>query len=150
MTSTRTERNPAAVSAPPALTAVHHVGITVTDVERSLAWYEEMLGMVQWMTETWEGGWTACITRPGSDVHLGLDTHQRNEGERFGPHRTGLDHVSLATTSRAELDAWFGYLTGKGVACSPIVEATQPVPYALFTFTDPDRVALEIIHMDAG
>lgn len=68
---------------------MHHVGITVTDVERSVAWYEEMLGMVQWMTETRDGGWTAGITRPGSDVFLGLDTRERNEGERFGPHARG-------------------------------------------------------------
>lgn len=138
------------ITTPPALTALHHVGITVTDVERSLTWYESKLGMVQWMKETWDGGWTACLVRPGTHLHLGLDTHERNEGEPFAPHRTGLDHISFATTSREEVHAWHAHLTAEGVACGAITEGIDPAPHALFTFADPDGVALEIIFFAAG
>lgn len=135
---------------PPALAALHHIGITVTDLERSVRWYGEMLGMVQWMEERYPGGRTAGLMRPGTHVHLGLDAHERNAGEPFAPHRTGLDHLALSTTSRDELDAWHAYLVERGVDCSEVRDVLEPAPFALFTFTDPDGVAIEIIHMEPG
>src|SRR5690348_8538869 len=91
--------DPNAVPAP-ALGAIHHVGITVTDLARSVAWYRRVLGMVV-AEERYPGGRTVVLIRPGTAVDIGLDDHDANEGERFAPHRTGLDHVSLAVPSRA-------------------------------------------------
>lgn len=82
-------------------------------------------------------------------VDIGLDEHEANEGERFAPHRTGLDHVALAVPSRAELDTWQAHLTACGVECSAVRDVTEPMPFALLTFTDPDGVAFELIHMPA-
>lgn len=137
------------IEAPP-LAGLHHVGITVTDLDRSLRWYAEMLGMVQWMTEEYPGGRTAGLVRPGTTVHLGLDAHDRNGGEGFAPHRTGMDHLAFAIASRSELGAWHDHLTGRGVACSAVRDYPDPVPHALFTFTDPDGVALEMICLEAA
>jgi glyoxylase I family protein len=119
---------PPVVAAPP-LASLHHVGITVTDLDRSVAWYGEMLGMVQWMEETYPGGRTAGLMRPGTYVHLGLDAHDRNDGEDFAPHRTGLDHLCFGVASRAELDDWRAHLTARGVACSrdPRLHRAGPV-----------------------
>jgi glyoxylase I family protein len=132
----------------PALVGLHHVGITVTDLERSLHWYREMLGCVPVFEETYPGGRVVVLVRPGTAVDIGLDFHERNEGEPFAAHRTGLDHLALSTTSRAELDAWHAHLTAKGVACSEIKDITEPFPFSLFSFTDPDGVALEIFHQE--
>ena len=139
---------PTPTAAPP-MTSLHHVGITVTDLERSVRWYGEMLGMVQWMEETYPGGRTAGLMRPGTHVHVGLDAHDRNDGEDFSPHRTGLDHLCFGVASRAELDDWRAHLTARGVACSEIRDYTEPVPFSLFTFTDPDGVALELMYLAA-
>src|SRR4051812_44145252 len=103
---------------PPGLPALHHVTITVTDLDRSVAWYHEMLGLVQWMKEDFPGGHAAGLTRPGTSVYIGLAAHDGNEGEPFGPHRTGLDHLTFAATTREELETWHTYLVGKGVECS--------------------------------
>jgi glyoxylase I family protein len=132
----------------PALAGLHHVGITVTDLERSVQWYSEMLGLVQVMEHFYPGGRVIVMVRPGTAVDIGLDYHERNEGEPFSPHRTGLDHLALSATTRAELDAWHAYLTGKGVECSEIKDITEPLAFSLFSFTDPDSVALEIFYMD--
>jgi glyoxylase I family protein len=135
---------------PPPLAALHHVGITVTDRERSVGWYRKMLGMVQWGEETYPGGRTALLMRPGTHVHLGLDSHETNEGERFAPHRTGLDHLAFMITSRGELEAWHTHLTDHGVECSDVRDVViETVSASLFTFTDPDSIALEMIYMDA-
>jgi glyoxylase I family protein len=139
---------PPVVAAPP-LASLHHVGITVTDLDRSVTWYGEMLGMVQWMEETYPGGRTAGLMRPGTHVHVGLDAHDRNDGEDFAPHRTGLDHLCFGVASRAELDDWRAHLTARGVACSEIRDYTEPIPFALFTFADPDGVALELMYLAA-
>ncbi|MBO0874941.1 MAG: VOC family protein [Pseudonocardia sp.] len=134
----------------PALTGLHHVGITVTNLERSVQWYGEMLGLVQVMEEVYPGGRVVVMVRPGTAVDIGLDSHDRNEGEPFAPHRTGLDHLALGTTTRAELDAWHAYLNAKGVECGEIKDITEPLAFSLFSFTDPDGVAIEIFYMDPG
>lgn len=134
-------------STAPAVTGIHHVGITVTDLDRSLAWYAEMLGMIQWGEERYPGGRTALIMRPDHSLHLGLDTHNRNAGERFQPHRTGLDHLSIGVRSRDELVRWHTHLTERGVECSEIKDVVEPAPFSLFTLADPDGVALELIAM---
>jgi glyoxylase I family protein len=133
---------------PPGLPGLHHATITVTDVDRSVAWYSEMLGMVQWMKEEFPGGRAAGLMRPGTQVFLGLASHDGNEGEEFGAHRTGLDHLTFAATDREELRAWHTFLVAKGVECSDLRVYTEPLPFALFTFTDPDGVALEIFHVE--
>lgn len=139
---------PTPTAAPP-MASLHHVGITVTDLERSVRWYGEMLGMVQWMEETYPGGRTAGLMRPGTPVHVGLDGHDRNDGEDFAPHRTGLDHLCFGVASRAGLDDWRAHLTERGVACSEIRDHTEPIPFSLFTFNDPDGVALELMYLAA-
>jgi glyoxylase I family protein len=134
-------------AAPPAVTTLHHLGITVTDLTRSVTWYREVLGMVPIMEEHYPGGRTVVLNRPGTAVDIGLDDHEDNEGERFAPHRTGLDHLSIAVPSRPELDTWHAHLTARGVECSPVRDIDGPMRFALVTFSDPDGVALELIHV---
>jgi glyoxylase I family protein len=149
MQSTATaDTAPAIPTSPPELAALHHIGITVTDLPRSVAWYGEVLGMVQWGEERYPGGRTALLMRPGTHVHLGLDAHDANEGEAFGAHRTGLDHLAFMITSREELVAWHAFLTARGVDPTEITDVVvEGVSASLFQFTDPDGVALEMIFM---
>jgi hypothetical protein len=65
-TDTVTAPDPSVAVGPSGLVGLHHVGITVTDIERSLRWYREMLGMVQWGEEHFPGGRTALLMRPGT------------------------------------------------------------------------------------
>jgi glyoxylase I family protein len=146
MSSTETADAVLTTTAMPTIAALHHVGITVTDLARSVAWYGEMLGMMPVMEERRPGGRTVVLMRPGTTVDIGFDEHEANQGEPFGCHRTGLDHLSLAVANRTELDAWHEWLTGRDVECSDVRDITEPVPFALFTFTDPDGVALELIY----
>lgn len=132
---------------PVGLGAIHHVGITVSDLERSVRWYERSLGMVRWMNETFPGGRTAGLMRPGTMLYLGITQHDEHHGEVFTPYRTGLDHLTFAASTREELKEWHSHLLGAGVECSGLREYTEPLPFALFTFSDPDGVALEVMHI---
>jgi len=147
-TDSTTTDSTTTAAAPPELAALHHVGITVTDQARSVAWYGEMLGMVQWGEERYPGGSAALMMRPGTHVHLGLDAHEANEGERFGPHRTGLDHLAFMVVSREELDAWQTHLSTRGVECGAVQDVViEGLSVSLLQFRDPDGVALEMIYM---
>lgn len=131
----------------PAVSSLHHIGITVTDIERSVRWYGDVLGLVQWGEERHPGGRTALLMRPGTHVHIGLDAHEANDGEGFRPHRTGLDHLALTVDTREEMDSWQMHLDALGVPYDPVRDLVEPAPCALITFRDPDGVALELIYM---
>ncbi|MHA6796709.1 VOC family protein [Pseudonocardia bannensis] len=131
-------------SAPP-IAGFHHVGLTVTDVSASEAWYERVLGMQRVMVEEHgDGGHTVVMARPDAPLFIGLAHHERNAAETFAEHRTGLDHVSLAVATRAELDGWRDHLDALGIPHSGVTERTEPFEYALLVFRDPDNIQLEV------
>ena len=125
---------------PPGVTTLHHVGITVTDLARSVAWYREVLGMVPVMEEHYAGGRTVVLVRPGAAVDIGLDEHEANEGERFAPHRTGLDHISFGLPDSAALEQWRARLDELGIAHGGVKKAHYG---SGISFRDPDNIGLE-------
>lgn len=131
----------------PALGCLHHIGLTVTDIEASEAWYARVLGLERAFVEQHNGGtgYAVVMHRPGSPLFLGLDKHQTNGGERFDEARTGLDHVSFHVAERAELDAWVSHFERLGVTHSGIAEFSEPFPFAVVVFRDPDNIQLELI-----
>ena len=42
--------------APPAVTTIHHISLTVTNLERSVAWYSDLLGLTKIMDEPHQAG----------------------------------------------------------------------------------------------
>lgn len=128
----------------PEFTGIHHVAITVTDVDRSLPWYRDVLGLVQLMEEKHPdgAGQVVVLAKPDFSCCIGLHTHNANESERFLESRTGLDHFSLGVASRDELGAWEQRLTELGVEHSPI---TDREGFSVLVFRDPDNIQLEFI-----
>jgi catechol 2,3-dioxygenase-like lactoylglutathione lyase family enzyme len=132
----------------PALGGLHHSGLTVTDIEASEAWYTRVLGLIRAFVEPHHGGGTGyavVLHRPGSSLFLGLDKHEANLGERFDESRTGLDHVAFHVAERSQLDAWVEHFDRLGVRHSGITEFSQPFPFAVLVFRDPDNIQLELI-----
>lgn len=136
----------------PAITGIHHISITVTDLEASLAWYERLLGadrvpMKFPHYEREDTGYGELLIEPRSGVVLGLHTNAGNDGGRFDEARTGLDHVALNVASRAELDAWTRRLDELGIEHSGVRAAEEPFPFATVVFRDPDNIQLELFAM---
>jgi len=127
----------------PEITAINHVSITVTDLERSLPWYIEVLELGKLLDQTLSDGSSyVLIGKPDFSMCIGLHIHPTNSGERFSEARTGLDHVSFLVPSRADLDHWQEHLREFGVPHSPISD--QP-GYSVLVFRDPDNVQLELM-----
>ena len=130
----------------PTISGINHVSVTVTDIERSVAWYTEVLGLGKLMEEQHpnDSGYAVVLGKPDWSMAVGLHTHPTNEKERFLESRTGLDHVGFMVADRSELKAWESRLADLGVEHSPINDKGG---YAVVVFRDPDNIQLEFITM---
>jgi catechol 2,3-dioxygenase-like lactoylglutathione lyase family enzyme len=119
---------------------VHHVSITVTNLDRSGEWYGRVLG--------WEHIWTSEAGTPQCSVGalpdgtlLGFWTHGGDDAS-FDFSRIGLDHLAFGVDSLEELSAWEQRFAELEVPYSPPADA-GPFGRAV-NFKDPDGIALEI------
>jgi len=125
----------------PILPALHHLALTVTDIDASIAWYERVFGITFQMAYDHEGGEGRLLADPEWRFVIVLHRHDANQSEKFAETRTGLDHVGFGVSTRAELDAWQRHLASLDVVQSPIAET----PYGdILVFRDPDNIQLEL------
>jgi glyoxylase I family protein len=129
---------------------VHHLGFSVTNLERSIHFYCDVLGADLWR-EPYDGdspsfsGRMALVSLGG----LGLDLfeHQGSGGEMFDAARTGLDHFALGSQSLEELQGWASWLDASAVPHSEIRTLDGDIG-AMFDFVDPDGIQMEFIYVD--
>lgn len=118
--------------------AVSHVTVTVTDLEKSAAWYAQALGMSR--VRDMQGDTWRRVLMLGNGVMIGLQVHDATRpDDRFDETRVGLDHLSLACADRGEVERWLEHLDSVGIAHSGISSG----PAAVATVKDPDGIALE-------
>jgi glyoxylase I family protein len=133
------------------LPQLHHVAITVTDLDASVRWYEQVFGLRAQMDIPHEGGTGRLLADEGRQLLLVLHRHDANDGERFTETATGLDHVGLRLPSRADLEAWQDHLERNAVErraaadrpCTQSPIADEPYGSVL-VFRDPDNIQLEL------
>ncbi len=135
----------------PTMTGIHHFSPTVSDVEASAAWYEQVFSMIRVPItfphyDCEDTGYTVMLIEPVSGLGIGLHHNEANGGEAFDEARTGLDHIGLKVPTRESLDAWVTKLDGLGVEHSGIRDITEPVPFSTLVFRDPDNIQLEFIY----
>jgi glyoxylase I family protein len=125
----------------PDFPALAHIAVTVTDLERSTAWYSALFGSDAVLDEDEPiGGFHHTVFVIGGGQLFGLHTHPQPATETFDEHRTGLDHISFGCADRGELETWVARLDELGVTHGGIVDA----PYGSgLSFRDPDNIALE-------
>ena len=125
---------------------IHHLGLTVRDVDASAAWYQEVLGFQR------AGEYSApdgarrkvFLRHDGLRARLGLTQHQHGNREGFDETRIGLDHLSFAVSSRKDLDDWAQRFSDAGVTFSPVAMANSIPGAAALVFRDPDTIQLEL------
>jgi glyoxylase I family protein len=121
----------------PALT---HVAVTVSDLERSRAWYQKLFDTDPVLDED-TGAFHHVVWLLGSTL-LGIHQHPKmSSSEPFDELRPGLDHIAFGCANRGELEQWAERLTSLGVEHGGVVDA----PYGSgLSFRDPDNIALEL------
>jgi glyoxylase I family protein len=136
----------------PRLAGLHHLGISVANLERSVRFYRDVVG-ADLLVGPNDGTSPSFIGRMAI-LSLGGRTfdvceHSRNEGERFDPVHTGLDHLALEAESLDELQAWATWLDTCGVARSAVREVADGRGQ-MFDFVDPDGIQIEFMYLNLG
>jgi len=122
--------------------ALAHVAVTVTDLERSTAWYSRLFGADPVLDEDEQGGtFHHTVWLVGADQLFGIHRHVSPSDGSFDAARPGLDHAAFACADRAELEQWAGKLDGLGIEHGGVVDAAYG---SGLSFRDPDGIALEL------
>jgi glyoxylase I family protein len=136
---------------------LHHIALTVTDMDASVSWYERVFGLSSRMEVPHEGGVGKVLSDDEQQLIFVLHQHDGNELERFAETRTGLDHVGLRVTDRSALEAWQAHLESNSVARSRAADrplTQSPIadePYgSVLVFRDPDNIQLELVAPPSG
>ena len=119
---------------------IHHLRFTVSDLERSIRFYTEVLGFEVRV----RFGPTSAFLHDGT-VGLGLNTpwHEISADERrFDEARVGLDHAAFKVASADDVQRAAEQLDAHGVARSEVKPGRIPGS-ALVVFRDPDNIQLE-------
>ena len=128
------------------ISGIHHLGLTVRDVDVSAGWYERTLGFRRVGShESVDGARRKVfLGHEGLGVRLGLTEHRDGSGDAFDETRVGLDHLAFAVDDLDELEAWAARLANDGVTCSPIAPANTIPGAFVLVFRDPDNIQLEL------
>jgi catechol 2,3-dioxygenase-like lactoylglutathione lyase family enzyme len=128
-----------------------HVRLTVTDIARSKSFYDRVFGWPIAIDASDRAGEPGVESSP--ENFYGGTIYQTPQGTLFGlrpvgtesfdPEHTGLDHVSFAVATRADLDRAAGELTGAGVTHGEVIELAD-AGIAILSFQDPDDINIEL------
>ncbi|TVT61763.1 glyoxalase [Amycolatopsis rhizosphaerae] len=130
----------------PTLTDVHHLALAVTDVDRSVPWYERVLELKEVARrEDPSTGLRKVLLRDRTDT-FSVMLVQRPETERvaFDRRHTGLDHLAFKVDSHFELQEWEQRLAEYGVTHRPITASRTLPGSSVLVFHDPDGIQLEV------
>ena len=130
---------------------IHHLRLTVTDLERSREFYTQLLGFEVAVesppaddpsaAEAFKVLFGGVVMARGNLI-MGLRP-MAPSGDRFDPDRVGLDHLSFSVASRGDLDQAIQLFDERGVTHGQI---TRLPGFAIdvLPFEDPDGVQLEL------
>ncbi|OUE24558.1 VOC family protein [Clavibacter michiganensis] len=134
------------------ITGVHHVRLSVTDLARSRAFYEGVLGLTPAIESEGDPADPAVREDPsqyfggviygvGSQL-LGLRPIE-GDGSAFDPAARGLDHVSLQVGSRDDLVRAAALFEERGIAHGEVIDL--PGGMSILSVQDPDGINVELV-----
>jgi catechol 2,3-dioxygenase-like lactoylglutathione lyase family enzyme len=133
------------------LAGIHHLRLTVTDIERSRAFYTGLLGFevaaesppaddpqAHAAYSVLFGG----IVMAGPNLLLGLRP-VAPAGDRFDEDRVGLDHLSFSVADRSALEQAARLFDERGVPHGEVRELPS-FGICVLPFRDPDNIQVEL------
>ena len=131
---------------------IHHVDLAVTDVERSLAFYLDLLGPLGWAEQvrypTYRGTEEVVYLARGEirDGGLGL---RPADGGTHRYYNIGIEHFAFEVDRREEVDEAHArcVASGANIHFPPEEDRDEPGYYAFFVF-DPDGIRVEVFYWE--
>ena len=130
------------MAAPAPDIAPGHVGLSVTDLDRSLAFYQEVLDLEVLQTSAHDGHRFAFL---GAGGRLVLTLWQQSAAE-YAPRHAGLHHLAFQLPAVEAVLAVESKLRARGVTprYDGVVPHREGADSAALFFTDPDGIRLEV------
>ena len=132
--------------------AIDHLDLVVSDLDRSLAFYADLLrplGYVRRSEITGEQGERVVyLGRPAGAGQVSVRARRsRTDEQRYDRYGLGLHHLAFAAPNRETVDAIARWLDANGheIESGPKEHDYGPGYYAVFFF-DPDGIKLEVVH----
>jgi catechol 2,3-dioxygenase-like lactoylglutathione lyase family enzyme len=126
---------------------LHHVDLAVDDVERSLAFYLDLLGPLGWVEKvrypTYRGTEEVVYLKdPTSGTMFGL---RPADGGAHHYYDVGIEHLAFRVEREAEVDDAYARCMSSGakIDFAPEEDRDEPGYYAFFVF-DPDGIRVEV------
>ena len=128
--------------------AFSHVRLTVTDIDRSRAFYDDVFGLpvvyevpphADDATREQLGFLYGGVIYQLGDSLFGLRPVGK---DTFHEDRVGLDHVSFTVGSVADLESAAAFLDSRGINHGGVKNIG---PASILEFRDPDNIALELL-----
>lgn len=135
-------------TAAPTVTLVGHVGLNVTDLDRSAAFYAQVLGL-QVVSRSAEGDSNQAWAFLGHDGRA-LVTLWQQSHDRFAPDRPGLHHLAFQAGSMDEVRTVEAAVRAAAAEFDTalmhdgVVAHGEGVSSGGVFFTDPDGIRLEV------
>ena len=129
------------------LGAMNHLSLTVTDMERSLEFYDAVLGFLGYQRfETEEH--LALYAKSGIGAVTLSPANPDSPNKTHDRYSPGLHHFAFDADSREDVDRMHAKLQeiGATVLDAPAEYDYMPGYYAVF-FADPDGIKLELAHV---
>jgi catechol 2,3-dioxygenase-like lactoylglutathione lyase family enzyme len=130
-----------------AVNGIAHIQLTVRDPDRSLPFWERLLGFLEMQTLIKGEGIIYCI---GS--RTGILVRAAPEDKRdtfFDQDRAGLHHICFRAREREDVDTIHAYVAGElsGRIVHPPQEDDFAPGYYSVLFEDPDGIRVEVNHV---
>jgi glyoxylase I family protein len=132
---------------------IHHLDLVVSDLERSLAFYRDLLGPLGYVHEGpirgERGERVVYLGHISVHTAIGLREAQSDaHGLPYDRYAVGVHHVAIGAPSRDMVDERAAWLRERGaeIESEPAEYDYIPGYYAVF-FNDPDGIKIEIVHV---
>src|SRR5581483_11326271 len=117
-----------------AFPAIAHVALTVSDLDRSVPWYQALFDSKPVLDED-TGPFRHVVFLVGGTL-VGLHQFPDPAPGAFDERRVGLDHLAFGCANRAELETWEKKLNDLGYPHGGVVDAGYG---SGLSFRDPDN-----------
>ena len=134
--------------------SLSHLDLTVTDLARSVRFYDRVLGRLGYRRLDELGAGAPCwgiSDSEGGSFNIALQAAAPGRrGERHDRRGPGLHHVAFHADTRAEVDAFDAFLREiQATILDPPAEYDYTPGYYAVFFADPDGLKLEVVHEPA-